>query len=129
MTWKPAQYSSVSPYLIVGPVADVIDFLKAAFGAEPLRRFERADGSIEHAEVRIDDSVIMMGASAEGWDPVPCHVHVYVPDVDATYAAALAAGGVSVQPPTRKDDPDRRAGVRGPGGVTWWMATQVEPAN
>ena len=45
--------------------------------------------------------------------------------VDATYRRALAAGGVSVQEPRQKDDPDRRGGVQDPAGNTWWIATQV----
>jgi uncharacterized glyoxalase superfamily protein PhnB len=53
-------------------------------------------------------------------------VHVYVPAVDATYQRALAAGATSVQAPVKKDDEDKRGGVRGPGGVTWWIATRVE---
>jgi uncharacterized glyoxalase superfamily protein PhnB len=58
---------------------------------------------------------------------VPAHVHVYVPDVDATYAAALAAGATSVQTPDqRKDDEDKRGGVKDPGGTTWWIATRVD---
>jgi PhnB protein len=50
---------------------------------------------------------------------------VYVPDMDATYRAALAAGAASVQEPAQRDDPDRRGGVRDPGGTTWWIATRV----
>lgn len=124
MAWKPQDYNSVSPYLIVPRAAEVIAFLESAFGASVLRRFERDDGSTAHAEVRIDDSVVMMGSPPDE-SGEPCHVHVYVPDVDAAYAAALSAGGAPVQEPEQGDDPDRRAGVRGPGGTTWWIATQV----
>jgi len=53
---------------------------------------------------------------------------VRVDDVDAAFAAALSAGGVSIQEPERRGiDPDRRGGVRDPAGNTWWIATQVEP--
>lgn len=58
--------------------------------------------------------------------PIPVNVHVYVPDVDATYARALAAGAESVQEPVKKDDPDKRGGVKDLGGTTWWIATKVE---
>ena len=120
---KPPGYPSVSPYLVVTDAGAVIDFLRAALGAEELRRFEGPDGGIVHAEVRVDDGVVMLGEAPEGSHATPCHVHVYVPDVDAAYEAALAAGGESVQAPVRKDDPDRRGGVRGPGGNTWWVST------
>lgn len=124
MAWKPQDYTSVSPYLIVPRVAEVIAFLEAALSASVLRRFDREDGSTAHAEVRIDDSVVMMGSPPDE-SGEPCHVHLYVPDVRASYRAALDAGGESVQPPRQADDPDLRAGVRGPGGTTWWIATQV----
>lgn len=125
--WKPRDYSSVSPYLLVTTGDDVIGFLEAAFGAVPLRRIERADGSLLHGEVRIDDSVIMLGEPepAAEWSPTPNHVHIYVPDVDEAYRRALEAGGRPVQEPGEEDGPDRRAGVRGPGGHTWWIATRT----
>jgi PhnB protein len=124
---KPDGYTTVSPYLVIKGAQRVIDFLKQAFGATDLRRYEMPDGTIMHAEVRIDDTVIMMGDAGEEWPAIPSFLHVYVPDVDATYARALNAGGVSVQEPVRKEgDPDRRGGVKDPGGNTWWISTQVE---
>jgi uncharacterized glyoxalase superfamily protein PhnB len=127
--WKPLDYTSVSPYLLVSRGDEVIVFLREAFGAVPLRRIERADGSLLHVEVRIDDSVVMLGEPEPeaGWTPTPTHIHVYVPDVDEAFRRALAAGGEAVQEPEQGDDPDRRAGVRGPNGHTWWIATQVSP--
>ncbi len=123
---RPDGYSTVSPYLIAAGAQAVIDFLKATFGATDLRRYDRPDGSIMHAEVRIDDSVVMLGEAGGQWQPAPAHLHVYVDDVDATYRRALDAGGRSVQPPERKGgDPDRRGGVMDPAGNTWWIATQV----
>jgi uncharacterized glyoxalase superfamily protein PhnB len=128
MTYKPDRYSDVSPYLIVGPVQATLDFLMATFDAEPLRRFERDDGSIMHAEVRVGDSVIMIGGATDEAPPIEAHVHVYVDDADAVYSRAVEAGAESIQAPERHggDDPDHRGGVRGPGGVTWWIATQAE---
>jgi PhnB protein len=127
VSWKPEGYNSVSPYLIARDVPGVVDFLVAAFDAEELRRFEHEDSSVMHAEVRVDDTVIMLGGAGEGWPAVAGHVHVYVPDVDATYERALASGGDSVQEPTGPhDDPDRRGGVKGPGGNTWWIGTTME---
>lgn len=125
--WKPSGYTSLSPYLITQNAQAVIDFLVATVDAQPLRRFENPDGSIMHAEVRIDDTVVMMGQAGEDWPAVPCHLHVYVPDVDGTYALALDKGGQSVQAPTQREgDPDRRGGILDPGGNTWWFSTQVE---
>lgn len=123
--WKPTGYTTASPYLIVAGAREVIDFLKKAFDAEELRRFEMDDGSIMHAEVRLDDTVIMIGDAGGDWKATPCHLHVYVEDVDAAYARALEAGGQSVQEPARREgDADRRGGVKDPAGNTWWIATQ-----
>jgi len=68
----------------------------------------------------------MLADSVEDWPAVPAHVHIYVPDVDATYAKALAAGATSVQAPLKKGDEDKRGGVRDAGGTTWWIGTKVE---
>lgn len=125
-THKPASYSTVSPYLIVEGASGTIEFLTTVFGAVELRRYPDDDGRLVHAEVRIDDTVVMLADGVEAWPPLPAHVHVYVPDVDATYRRALEAGATSVQEPVRKDDPDKRGGVKDPGGTTWWIATRVE---
>jgi uncharacterized glyoxalase superfamily protein PhnB len=122
---KPEGYSSVAPYLIVDDAASTIDFVVTVFGAEVLRRFPDPSGRLMHAEVRIDDTVVMLADGSEGWEPIEAYVHVYVPDVDDTYRRALDAGASSVQEPVQKDDEDRRGGVKGPGGVTWWIATRV----
>lgn len=124
---KPAGYSSVSPYLIVDGADRTIEFLKRVFDAVELRRFPDDDGKLIHAEVRIDDTVIMIADSVPPkWPAVPTHVHIYVADVDTTYRKALEAGAKSVQEPKKKGDEDKRGGVRDAGGTTWWIATKVE---
>ena len=123
-TWKPEGYTSVSPYLICRNAAALIDFLVLAFDAVPLRRFERPDGSVMHAEVRIDDSVVMIGGAQAGWEGVGQHLHVYVPDADLAYRRAIQHGATSIQGPARKTpDDDLRGGVVDPCGNTWWVAT------
>jgi PhnB protein len=124
-THKPEGYPTVSPYLIVGGAAETIDFLTRVFDATELRRFAAEGGGVMHAEVRIGDSVVMVADGAEGWSPMPAHVHVYVADVDDTYRRALQAGATSVQAPVQKGDEDRRGGVKDAGGTTWWIATRV----
>lgn len=126
-TYKPQGYTSVAPYLIVDGAAQTIDFLVRALDAVELRRFPAPDGKVVHAEVRIDDTVVMLSDGAPGWPPLPAHVHVYVRDVDAAYRRALAAGATSVQEPVqKKDDDDKRGGVKDAGGTTWWIATLME---
>lgn len=124
--YKPDGYPSVSAYVMVNGAQRVIDFLKKAFDATELRRYDGPNGSIMHVEVRIDDSVVMLSDGGGSFPAFPVWLHVYVPDVDATFQRALAAGGVSVQEPQqKKDDPDRRGGVKDPSGNTWWISTQV----
>ena len=108
--YKPQGYTSVAPYIMADGAQRVIDFLRQTFGAQELRRFDDADGSVLHAEVRIDDTVVMIADGGER--AFPTWIHVYVPDVDATYRRALGAGGVVVQDPVQKDDPDRRGACR-----------------
>lgn len=122
---KPDGYSTASPYLIVDGASATIDFLIKVFSAVELRRFPDASGRLVHAEVLIDDTVVMIADSAEGWPPTCSYVHVYVADVDATYQRALKAGGISMQEPVKKEDEDKRGGVKDKGGTTWWIATKV----
>ena len=124
MGHEPEGHTSAAPYLLVRDARAVLDFLRDVFGAEALRVIPKPPerGGIMHAEARVEDSVIMMGEVPDG---VPAHVHVYVADVDAAFARAVAAGGTVVQPVEEKGDGDRRGGVRDPHGTTWWIATQV----
>ena len=124
-SYKPNNYSTVSPYLIVNGANATINFLKRVFGAVELRRFPDDTGKLMHAEVRIDDTVVMLADGGEGWPPIPSQVHVYVSDVDETYRRALEAGATSVQEPVKKEDEDKRGGVKDTGGTTWWIATKV----
>ncbi len=123
---KPDNYSTVSPYLIVDGANATSEFLKAVFGATELRRFPDETGRLMHAEVRLDDTVLMIADCTDEWPAMPSCVHIYVTDVDATYKRALEAGGKSVQEPVKKEDSDKRGGVMDAGGATWWIATKVE---
>lgn len=123
--WKPDGYSTVSPYLIAAGAQRVVDFLHATFDATELRRYDTPDGSIMHAEMRIGDTVVMLGDAGESWPAVPCHVHVYVEDVAEAFRKAVAAGGIPVEEPAQKEgESERRGGVEDPAGNTWWIATQ-----
>lgn len=126
MSFKPSGQNSVSPYLVVADAAATIRFLEAVFDAAVLRTFPDSEGRLRHAEVRIDDTVVMLADAAPQWPAIEAHVHVYVPAVDETYARALQAGATSVQAPVKKDDEDKRGGVKDAGGTTWWIATRVE---
>ncbi len=125
-SYKPKDYSTVSPYLIVNGATRTIEFLVDVFDAINLRQIPDSSGKLIHAEVRIGDTVIMMSDGGEGWPPIPSHVHVYVTNVDDTYKRALKAGATSVQEPIKKEDENKRGAVKDAGGTTWWISTKVE---
>lgn len=113
-THKPAGYPTVSPYLIVDGAVRTIEFLRLVFDAVEISRFPAEEGRLMHAEVRLDDGVVMLADGGEDWPPLPGHVHVYVADVDATFRRAVAAGATAVQEPVEKEDADERAASRTP---------------
>jgi len=125
MAWKPEGYTSVAPYLVVDGAQRTIEFLLTVFNAEPLRMHPVGEGRLGHAEVRIDDTVLMLADAADGWPAIASHVHLYVPDVDATWAHALAAVAVALFLRRLHRVGARRGGFRDAGGTTWWISTQV----
>lgn len=124
--YEPANYNSVSSYFIVEGAQQMIDLLKQLFGATSLRRYDHPDGKIMHAEVRVDDSVIMIADSTEQYPPNTHLIHVYVPDVDKTFHKALGLGCEAVEAPKQKEgDPDKRGMFSDFGGNIWAVGTQV----
>lgn len=124
--FKPKNYNSVSPYFIVEGAQKFIDLMKVIFDAKELRRFEMPDGTIMHAEIQIDDSVIMLCNSSEKFPPVTLVMHVYVPNVDETFNKAINAGcEIIEQPKQREGDPDRRATFKDFAGNMWSVGSQL----
>jgi len=122
----PDGYHSVTPYLSVPGVAKLLDFLQQAFEAQELHRMPRPDGTIMHAEVRIGDSLVMMGEPMGSAQPMFGSLYLYVHDVDAVYKRALQAGATSTSEPADQFYGDRSAGVKDPVGNQWWIATRQE---
>jgi len=125
----PDGYHTVTPYLTVEGVAKLIDFVKQAFGATEVERMARPDGTIGHAEVRIGDSIIMMGEATAQWKPMPGTIYLYVDDTDTTYKRALQAGATSLMAPADQFYGDRNAGVKDASGNVWWIATHKEDVS
>ena len=122
-------YRTVTPYLLV-PDADVeLTFLKTAFGAAEVECHRNPDDTVMHAEVEIGDSLVMLGQAGGQWPPRPAALYLWVENVDATYARALAAGAVSESTPEDKPYGHRNAGVIDRNGVTWWIAAPVKPGG
>lgn len=125
----PDGYHTVTPYLTVPGVANLIDFLKQAFDAKEIDRHTRPDGSVQHAEVQIGDSRVMMGEPQDQWKPKPANLYLYLDDVDAAYRRAIAAGATSLQEPADQFYGDRTGGVEDASGNQWWLATHKEDVS
>jgi PhnB protein len=123
--WIPEGYHTVTPYIMARDPGGLIAFCQAAFGAEETTRKHRPDGSVMHAEIRIGDSLIMIGGAILDWPAAAATFYLYVDDVDTVYARAMEAGGITIEEPTLQSYGDRRGAVKDPYGNSWWMATRL----
>ncbi len=124
----PEGYRTVTPYLVVKDAENLMRFIETVLGGKEVLRMTRPDGRIAHAEMMLGDSKVMMGESPEG-KLMPAMLNVYVPDCDAVYKKALAAGGISVREPADQFYGDRTAGVNDPFGNQWFVSTHIEDVS
>jgi PhnB protein len=129
----PARYRHAAiPHLMVADAAAAIAFYAAAFGATELFRLALPNGRVVHAEVRVGDAVVMLGDAPGPFAPpaalggTSVGIHVYVADVDALHARALAAGAAELQPVQDMFYGDRTAMVRDLDGHVWVLLTARE---
>lgn len=121
-------YQTITPYLTVEAAEQLVEFVKTVFDGVELFRGTGSAGGL-HAEVTIGDSKLMIGGY-EGVEEKPTALHLYVPDADAVYQRALAAGGTSLEEPVDQFYGDREAGIKDPTGNVWWIAThKLGPAE
>ncbi|HET6204663.1 MAG TPA: VOC family protein [Planctomycetota bacterium] len=125
----PDGFHSVTAYLVVRGVPKLIDFLQRGLGGEELERTQMPDGTVMCAQVRIGDSIVMMGEAHGEHAPFPAMLYLYVHDTDALYRRALKAGATSIQEPVDMFYGDRNAGVKDPCGNQWWIATHKEDVS
>lgn len=121
----PEGYHTVAPYIVASGVEKIIDFAKQVFDAKEVFVSRRPDGSVMHAEIKIGDSIVMLG---DGGDTkkFPAMLHLYLEDVDAVYQRALQAGATSMREPTDQPYGDRSGGVEDAFGNQWWISTHFE---
>jgi PhnB protein len=130
----PDGYHSVQPYLGFLNSEKAIAFYKQVFGATEGICMKGKHGRVVHAEIRIGDSCIMLSdesPESEAYSPQhyggsPITLMLYVPDCDAVYRQALAAGAASVREPADQPYGDRMCGVKDPFGYRWWIATHIK---
>jgi PhnB protein len=125
--WTPGPdgVPSVQPFLHLRDAHKMIPFLETAFGAEALGVAKSPEGKVLHGTVRIGNATLEIDEAQGESQPMPCHLHVYVPDTDRAYERALAAGATSVEAPEDKEYGDRSAGVKDAWGNTWFIATYL----
>jgi PhnB protein len=122
----PDGFTAVTPYLIVPDVDAQCDFLHKAFGAVINFKMPMPDGKAGHAEVTINGAKIMMGRSMGQYPPMPVMLYLYVTDVDAVFAQAVAAGGKAANPVADQFYGDRLGMVTDPHGNQWSIATHKQ---
>jgi PhnB protein len=122
----PKGYHTVTPVLTVHGAAKLIEFLTQAFDAKEIYRLPGPNGEVVHAEVKIGDSMVMVGEATDQWKPMPATIALYVEDTDAWYKRALQAGATSVREPSDQFYGDRSAGVKDSAGNQWWIHTHIE---
>jgi PhnB protein len=130
----PAGYRTLTPYLIVDGAVRALDWYGRAFGAREIMRLAAPGGRVGHAEIEIGDSRVMLAdeapehnAKAPGaFGGSPVSLHLYVPDVDATIAKAIAAGATIKSHSEDKFYGDRLGTLLDPFGHTWHISTHIE---
>jgi PhnB protein len=121
-----ATYRTLTPYLVVPDADAEMHFLTTAFGATEVSCQRNSDGTVMHAELKIGDSLVMLGQSSHQWKALSAALYLWVPDVDAVYARALESGATSQSAPEDKPYGHRNAGVVDRNGITWWIASPVK---
>ena len=130
----PKGYHTVTPSLCVAGADRAIDFYKRALGAEEIMRFPAPDGKIMHAEIRIGDSVVMLGdempeqgaKSPKSYGGTPVGFFIYKENVDAAWKQAVDAGAKAVVPLADQFWGDRTGCVEDPFGHRWWLAQHIQ---
>jgi PhnB protein len=133
----PEGYHSLTPYLVLSGAAEALEFYKKAFGAVEVMRMDGPDGRVMHAEIKIGDSMVMIG------DECPQSGHkgpkslggssvglmFYVDGVDAAFTKAVQAGATVQRPVADMFWGDRMGTVVDPFGHVWSIATHVEDVS
>ncbi|NJK97220.1 MAG: VOC family protein [Bacteroidales bacterium] len=123
--YKPENYNSLSPYLIVDNAQILVDLFTAIFDAKTIRRFDHENGKIAHIELQLDDTIIMISDSTESYKANKTMLHIYVPDVFKTFDKAIENGCEIIEKPINKQgDPDTRGSFYDFAGNYWSVSTQ-----
>ena len=119
----PEGYHSITPYFTVKEADRLITFLVTVFDASVIKESRYEDNRIQHARLRIGDSIIMLNEETEVYPRNTSQMHLYVCDVDGSYETALKAGATILMEPNDRPHGDRMAGIKDPCGNIWWLST------
>ncbi len=130
----PPQYGSITPSLVIRGAADAIEFYRKAFGAKELMRMAGPGGKLMHAEIKIGDSILMLGdefpemgaRSPQALGGTPASIMLYVKDCDRVFQQAVDAGARALQAPQDMFWGDRYARLEDPFGHSWGVLTAKE---
>jgi uncharacterized glyoxalase superfamily protein PhnB/predicted enzyme related to lactoylglutathione lyase len=125
----PADVQSLTPFLSIDDVAAFMEFVASTFGASAAYVMRSTDGVVRHCRLDIAGSQLMVSSGTDRFPPMPCMLHLYVEDVDATYQSAIDTGAVSLREPTDEFYGDRTAGVEDRWRNQWWLATHIEDVS
>lgn len=127
--------SAIIPAFRYRDAPAAIDWLCNVLGFERHAVYEGPNGTIGHAELTLNGGMIMLGSakddehgprfkSPDEIDGVEtCSTYIVVPDADAVYARAVAAGAVIIRSPQNTDYGSREFAVRDPEGHSWSAGT------
>lgn len=132
--YKQEGYRTLTPHLVIKGAADAIEFYKKAFNATEIARMPGPGGKIMHAEMQIGDCRFMLADEMPEYgvkSPTtlggsPVDLFLYVPDVDASFKQAIAAGATETMPVADQFWGDRYGKLNDPFGHRWSMATHKE---
>ncbi len=119
----PEGHRTVQPYLHLREAHKMIPFVEAALGAKAAGVHKSPEGLILHATIEVAGATFEIAEAHGESQPSPHYLHVYVPDTDAAYSQALAAGATSITAPNDAPYGDRAAAIKDPYGNTWFLAT------
>ncbi len=125
----PENYPRVIPYLIINDVLKMQNFLKEVFNAEIIEAMALPDGTVNHGEVRIGDSVIMMGKASDDYPAKPAMIYIYVENVDEVFKKAISLGAKSIMEPADMFYGDRNGGFEDEQGMSWWIASHIKDVS
>ncbi len=127
VNFKRNGFHTITTYLMVKKVDNLIEFISTVFEGSVISKVNRTDGSIMHVEMKIGDSMIMMGEPREQDESMTAALYIYVENCDDVFKRAIRAGGTEImEPMTMHHAGERYGGVKDPCGNQWWIATHVE---